>query len=56
MGMGIGTEVVRGDRTARRLLLAGAALCLIGAGGLLWWRDGAAIFTDVVSAALSGCF
>jgi hypothetical protein len=37
------------------LLVAGAA-CLVGAGGLLWWRRGDAVFSDVVLAALAWCF
>jgi uncharacterized iron-regulated membrane protein len=39
------------------LLLAGAAaLCLVGAGLLLWWRHGDAVFSDTVLTALAWCF
>ena len=37
-------------------LLAAGALCLVAAGGLLWWRRGAAVFEDVVSSAIAWCF
>ena len=45
-------------RSSRRALLVSvaAALCLIGAGLLLWWRHGAAVFSDTVLAALAWCF
>ncbi|MDF2813126.1 MAG: hypothetical protein K0S56_4157 [Microvirga sp.] len=39
-----------------RLLIGGAVACLIGAGGLLWWRQGGAVFNDMVLAALAWCF
>ncbi|WP_194164625.1 hypothetical protein [Microvirga thermotolerans] len=58
--MSIGSRTSRGegrhDRLLGRVLIAGAVLCLVGAGGLLWWRQGAAVFSDVVSAALAWCF
>jgi hypothetical protein len=38
------------------LVAAAAALCLVGAGLLLWWRHGAAVFSDTVLAALAWCF
>ncbi len=38
------------------ILSAGAALCLVGAGLLLWARHGAAVFGDTVIAALAWCF
>jgi hypothetical protein len=39
-----------------RALLASAALCLVAAGSLLWWRNGAAVFSDMVLGALAWCF
>ncbi len=38
------------------LVAAAAALCLVGAGLLLWGRQGAAVFGDTVLAALAWCF
>jgi hypothetical protein len=46
----------RQERLIGRILIVGATLCLIGVGGLLWWRQGAAVFSDVVSSALAWCF
>jgi hypothetical protein len=37
-------------------LVAAAVLVLIGAGGLLWARQGGAVFTDLMTAALAWCF
>ena len=37
-------------------IAAAAALCLVGAGLLLWSRHGAAVFSDTVMAALAWCF
>ncbi len=37
-------------------IAAAAALCLMGAGLLLWWRHGASVFSDTVLAALAWCF
>lgn len=57
--MGINSEASTSDRQERligRVLIVGAVLCLIGAGGLLWWRQGAAVFSDVLSSALAWCF
>jgi len=45
-----------GERIAGRALLAGAVLCLMGAGGLLWWRHGASVFTDMIVSGLAICF
>ena len=45
----------RPTRTAP-LLFAGAGLLFIAAGGLLWWRNGASVFTDMALAALAWCF
>jgi len=39
-----------------RALIVGAVVCLIGAGGILWWRHGGAIFDDMVLGALAWCF
>jgi hypothetical protein len=36
-------------------LWAGAILAVVGAGLVLWSARGAAVFTDVVSAALAWC-
>lgn len=36
-------------------LLAAGAFCLIAAGGLLWWHRGAAVFEDIVAAAIAWC-
>ena len=41
-------------RTGLRLALA-AAFCLIGAGALLWWREGDAIFAGLLTA-IALCF
>jgi hypothetical protein len=38
------------------LLLGLGGLALVATGGLLWWRNGAAVFTDTVLAALAWCF
>ena len=45
-------------RTSRAALLvaAVAALCLVGAGLLMWARHGDAVFSDTVLAALAWCF
>jgi hypothetical protein len=45
----------RSHRTAL-ILSAAAVLCLVGAGLLLWWRHGDAVFSDTVLAALAWCF
>ena len=47
------------QRRSQRLavgIAAVAALCLVGAGLLLWSRHGAAVFSDTVMAALAWCF
>jgi hypothetical protein len=51
-------DSVTARRSSRPALLVSvaAALCLIGAGLLLWWRHGAAVFSDTVLAALAWCF
>jgi hypothetical protein len=40
---------------ARALLLA-SPVCLLLAGGLLWWRDGDRLFTDGLISAIARCF
>jgi uncharacterized iron-regulated membrane protein len=51
-------EATQARRSNRPVLLvaAAAALCLVGAGLLLWSRHGAAVFSDTVLAALAWCF
>jgi hypothetical protein len=46
------------ERAARsgRVLVACALALVVAAGLLLWWRFGAAIFNDMVLAALAWCF
>lgn len=47
------------DRRSHRpvlIIAAAAMLSLAGAGLLLWWRYGAAVFSDTVLAALAWCF
>jgi hypothetical protein len=39
-----------------RLLVAGAVGCAVAAGLLLWSRQGDAVFSDMVLAALAWCF
>jgi hypothetical protein len=53
----------RHDKTAEArpsragaLLFGIGGLALVATGALLWWRNGAAIFTDTVLAALAWCF
>ena len=41
---------------AARLLLLCGGLFLVMAGGLLWSRHGAAVFSDYALAALAWCF
>jgi hypothetical protein len=38
------------------MLLGGGALGLLGAGLLLWWREGDRLFTDGLIAAIVACF
>ncbi len=44
------------ERRARVGLMAGAVLCLVASGGLLWWRYGGAVFNDLVTSTLAWCF
>ncbi len=37
-------------------LVAGVCACLVGIGGLLWWREGEKLFTDGLIAAIARCF
>lgn len=37
-------------------LIAAAVLCLVASGGLLWWHQGGAIFSDLVLTTLAWCF
>ena len=46
----------RGFARAALIIAALAALCLVGTGLLLWSRQGAAVFSDTVLAALAWCF
>jgi len=43
------------ERRLSRILVAGAVLCLVATGGLLWWQFGAAVFTDMMMAGLAWC-
>jgi hypothetical protein len=37
--------------------LVGAAIAMaVASGGLLWWRHGGAVFSDMVMAGLAWCF
>ncbi|MCB5175614.1 MULTISPECIES: hypothetical protein [Microvirga] len=46
----------RSERWSGGALIAGAALCLVASGGLLWWRYGGSVFNDLVLAGLAWCF
>ncbi len=48
-------QVEHQERRVRAGLLAGAVLCLVASGGLLWWRYGGAVFNDLVSTTLAWC-
>jgi hypothetical protein len=41
---------------AARWLLAGTAAAFLGAGALLWVREGERLFTDGLIAAIARCF
>ena len=45
-----------GSPGVARLLLVLGGLFVVAAGGLLWFRHGAAVFSDYASAALAWCF
>ncbi|MCO4055488.1 MAG: hypothetical protein HEQ16_15845 [Bosea sp.] len=42
--------------SASRWLLAGTAATFLGAGALLWVREGERLFTDGLIAAIARCF
>ncbi len=44
------------QNTGARWLLAGTAAVFIGAGVLLWVREGERLFTDGLIAAIARCF
>ena len=50
-----GIETRPSNRPALVVTVA-AVLCLVGAGLLLWARQGTAVFNDTVLAALAWCF
>jgi hypothetical protein len=50
------TPALAGPRRTRLMLFGLAGLFFLGAGGLLWWRHGAAVFSDYVLGALAWCF
>ena len=45
-----------GSRRLGMVLLIGTCATLVAAGGLLWSRHGAAVFSDMVVAAIAWCF
>jgi hypothetical protein len=49
-------ELPARSRGLARVLLSLAGLFFLGAGALLWWRHGAAVFSDYVLGALAWCF
>ena len=49
-------EVSAQSSPGARWLLAGTAACLVGAGLLLWLREGERLFTDGLIAAIARCF
>ncbi len=49
-------EVSAQSSPGARWLLAGTAGCLVGAGLLLWLREGERLFTDGLIAAIARCF
>ena len=49
-------DIPQQERRVRVGLLAGTVLCLVGSGGLLWWRYGGAVFNDLVLTTLAWCF
>ncbi len=55
MSIGTGQSGTRERRTGM-ILIAGAVLCLVVSGSLLWWRYGGAVFNDMVLSALAWCF
>jgi hypothetical protein len=49
-------QAERSEGFQGRMLIAGAVLCLVASGGLLWWRYGGSVFNDLVLAGLAWCF
>jgi hypothetical protein len=49
-------DVSAQSSSGARWLLAGTAGCLVGAGLLLWIREGERLFTDGLIAAIARCF
>ena len=43
-------------RRTTGLMIGAGLVCLIGAGALLWWREGDRLFTDGLVSALMRCF
>ena len=43
-------------RFSARVLVVSAAVLFVAAGGLLWWRHGATVFSDMVLAGIAWCF
>ncbi len=55
--MSIGTEqTALRERRIGATLIGAAVLCLVASGGLLWWHQGGAIFSDLVLTTLAWCF
>lgn len=48
-------ETTTPGRSALTLAL-GSVLCLVLAGGFLWWREGGDVFANLVTTALAWCF
>jgi hypothetical protein len=44
------------ERQIGRGLIVAAILCVVGVGGLMWWRYGGSVFNDMVLAGLAWCF
>ena len=51
-----GLDPARRPGRLAMIVTAAAALCLVGAGLLMWSRYGAGVFSDTVLAALAWCF
>ena len=52
-------DAVDGRSSGRAFALAlggGSLVMLFAAGGLLWWRHGDAVFTEMALAGLAWCF
>ncbi|HEY8566974.1 MAG TPA: hypothetical protein VIL65_15865 [Beijerinckiaceae bacterium] len=50
------TAAPAGSRRLGVVLLIGSVVALVAAGALLWSRHGAAVFSDMVVAAIAWCF